>query len=424
MSLPPIGLLTVVTFLPAVGALLILLLVPRRHEEALRWGGLVVSLATFAASVALWTGFDAGDADMQFEELLRWMPGLGVGYHVGVDGISVLLVLLTTFLMPVALASAWHAIEDRTKEFVIAMLLLEVGMVGVFVSLDLFLFYVFWEAMLIPMYFIIGVWGGPNRIYAAVKFVLYTMVGSALMLVAILALYYQYGAATGRFTFDLPVLAQYVMAPGRAQDLMFLAFALAFAIKVPLFPFHTWLPDAHVEAPTAGSVVLAGVLLKMGTYGFLRFCLPLFPDASLAFGPVVWTLAVIGVIYGAWVSTVQPDMKKLVAYSSVSHLGFVMLGIFTFNQQGLVGGLIQMVNHGLSTGALFLMVGMIYERRHSRLIADFGGLWRVVPALSPLFLGVVLLSLGLPGLHRLVGGVPVLVGALQRSGWPAPVAAS
>jgi len=246
MSLPPIGLLTVVTFLPAVGALLILLLVPRRHEEALRWGGLVVSLATFAASVPLWTGFDAGDADMQFEELLRWMPGLGVGYHVGVDGISVLLVLLTTFLMPVALASAWHAIEDRTKEFVIAMLLLEVGMVGVFVSLDLFLFFVFWEAMLIPMYFVIGVWGGANRVYAAVKFVLYTMVGSALMLVAILALYYQHGAATGTYTFDLPTLTRYVLAPGLAQNLMFVAFALAFAIKVPLFrstrgcPTRTW----------------------------------------------------------------------------------------------------------------------------------------------------------------------------------------
>src|SRR5438034_2839170 len=363
MSLPPIGLLTVVTFLPAVGALLILLLVPRRHEEALRWGGLVVSLATFAASVPLWTGFDAGDADMQFEELLRWMPGLGVGYHVGVDGISVLLVLLTTFLMPVALASAWHAIEDRTKEFVIAMLLLEAGMVGVFVSLDLFLFLVFWEAMHIPMYFVIGVWGGANCIYAAVKFVLYTMAGSALMLVAILALYYRHGVATGTFTFDVPIVTRWVVPAGLGQNLMFLAFALAFAIKVPLFPFHTWLPDAHVEAPTAGSVILAGVLLTMGTYGFLRFSLPIFPDASLTFGPIVLALAVFGIVYGAWVSTVQPDLKKLVAYSSVSHLGFVMLGIFTLNVQGLVGGVIQMINHGLSTGALFLMVGMIYERR-------------------------------------------------------------
>src|SRR5881296_2480806 len=422
MTLPAIGLLSVVTFLPALGALLILVLVPRRHEAALRWGGLAASAATFAASLPLWTRFDAADADFQFEEARAWMPDFGISYHLGIDGISLLLVLLTTFLMPVALASAWHAIEDRWKEFVVTMLILETGMLGVFVSLDLFLFYVFWEAMLIPMYFIIGVWGGPNRIYAAVKFVLYTMVGSVLMLVAILALYYQYGAATGRYTFDLPVLAQYVMAPGRAQDFMFLAFALAFAIKVPLFPFHTWLPDAHVEAPTAGSVILAGVLLKMGTYGFLRFCLPLFPDASLAFGPLVFTLAVIGVIYGAWVSTVQPDMKKLVAYSSVSHLGFVMLGIFTLNQQGLVGGLIQMVNHGLSTGALFLMVGMIYERRHSRLIADFGGLWQVIPAFSALFLVVTLSSLGLPGLNGFVGEFLILLGAFQRNPWMAALA--
>src|SRR5437773_3364305 len=295
------------------------------------------------------------------------------------------------------------------------MLLLETGMIGVFVSLDLFLFYLFWEAMLIPMYFIIGIWGGPNRVYAAVKFILYTMVGSVLMLVAILGLYYQYGAATGRYTFDVPVLAQYVMAPGLAQNLMFLAFALAFAIKVPLFPFHTWLPDAHVEAPTAGSVILAGVLLKMGTYGFVRFCLPLFPDASLAFGPLVWALAVIGIVYGAWVSTVQPDLKKLVAYSSVSHLGFVMLGIFTLNMQGVMGGVIQMINHGLSTGALFLMVGMIYERRHTRLIADFGGLWKVIPAFSALFLVVVLSSLGLPGLNGFVGEFLILIGAFQTN---------
>src|SRR5882672_9308022 len=424
MTLPPIGLLTAVTFLPALGALVILLAVPRRHDAALRWGGLLVSLATFAVSLPLWAQFDAGDADMQFEEFLRWMPGLGVGYHVGVDGISVLLVLLTTFLMPLALASAWHAIEDRTKEFMIAMLLLETGMVGVFVSLDLFLFFVFWEAMLIPMYFVIGVWGGANRVYAAVKFVLYTMVGSALMLVAILALYYQHGAATGTYTFDLPTLTRFVLAPGRAQTLMFLAFGLAFAIKVPLFPLHTWLPDAHVEAPTAGSVILAGVLLKMGTYGFLRFCLPLFPDASVEFAPLVFTLAVIGIVYGAWVSTVQPDLKKLVAYSSVSHLGFVMLGIFTLTPQGVVGGVIQMINHGLSTGALFLMVGMIYERRHTRLIADFGGLWKVVPAFSALFLVVVLSSLGLPGLNGFVGEFLVLVGAFQRSIWLAAFASS
>jgi NADH-quinone oxidoreductase subunit M len=411
-----IGLLTVVTFLPAAGALVIAL-VPSGRAAAHRVAGLGVALLTLAASLPLWTRFDADSADFQFEVVYRWMPSLGVSFHLGIDGISLLLVLLTTLLTPIALASAWHAIEDRTKEFVITMLLLETGMLGVFVSLDLFLFFVFWEAMLIPMYLVIGVWGGSNRIYAAVKFVLYTMVGSALMLVAILALYFQHGTATGTYTFDLPTLARWVLPPGLGQDLMFLAFALAFAIKVPLFPFHTWLPDAHVEAPTAGSVILAGVLLKMGTYGFLRFCLPLFPDATVAFAPLVFALAVIGIVYGAWVSTVQLDLKKLVAYSSVSHLGFVMLGLFTLNQQGLVGGVIQMVNHGLSTGALFLMVGMIYERRHTRLIAEFGGLWKVIPAFSVLFLVVVLSSLGLPGLNGFVGEFLVLVGAFQVNRW-------
>jgi NADH-quinone oxidoreductase subunit M len=415
------GLLSAVTFLPAAGALA-LLFVPRRHAGALRAGALAVALATLALALPLFFGFDGGAADYQFEELRRWMPTLGIAYHVGIDGISLLLVLLTTFLAPLVLVSAWRAIEDRVKEFVLTMLILETGMVGVFVSLDLFLFYVFWEAMLIPMYFVIGVWGGANRIYAAVKFVLYTMAGTVLMLVAILALYFQHGAATGAYTFDLPVLARWVIEPGLGQNLMFLAFALAFAIKVPLFPFHTWLPDAHVEAPTAGSVILAAVLLKMGTYGFLRFCLPLFPDASLLFGPAVSVLAVIGVVYGAWVSTVQADIKKLVAYSSVSHLGFVMLGIFTLNQQGLVGGVIQMINHGLSTGALFLMVGMIYERRHTRLIEEFGGLWKTVPAFSALFLVVSLSSLGLPGLNGFVGEFLILVGAFQTSPWLAAVA--
>jgi NADH-quinone oxidoreductase subunit M len=413
--------LTVVTFLPALGALL-LLAVPRRQATLLRAGALAVSVATFLVSLSLYAGFDASSADYQFEEFARWIPSLGVGYHLGIDGISLLLVLLTTLITPVALASAWEAVDDRLKEFLAAVLVLETGMVGVFVSLDLFLFYVFWEAMLIPMYFIIGVWGGSRRIYAAVKFVLYTMAGSLLMLVAILVLYYQHGVATGIFTFDLPTVARWVIPPGPAQTLMFLAFALAFAIKVPMFPFHTWLPDAHVEAPTAGSVILAGVLLKMGTYGFLRFCLPLFPDASLAAAPVIFALAVIGIVYGAWVSTVQPDLKKLVAYSSVSHLGFVMLGIFTLTPQGLVGGIIQMVNHGLSTGALFLMVGMIYDRRHTRLIADFGGLWAVVPAFSTLFLVSVLSSVGLPGLNGFVGEFLILVGAFQVSALLAAVA--
>jgi NADH-quinone oxidoreductase subunit M len=406
------GLLSLVTFLPAAGAVLVFL-VPRRREAATKTITVAVASATFAASVPLYWGFDPARADYQFPDWHAWMPTLGISYHLGVDGISLLLVLLTTFLMPLVMLSAWNAIESRWKEFAITMLLLETGMLGVFVALDLFLFYVFWEAMLIPMYLVIGIWGGGNRVYAAIKFVLYTLAGSLLMLVAILALYFQHGAATGIYTFDLPVLAQFVLAAGLNQNLLFLAFALAFAIKVPMFPFHTWLPDAHVEAPTAGSVILAAVLLKMGTYGFLRFCLPLFPQASLMFAPWMFLLAVIGIIYGAWVSTVQPDIKKLVAYSSVSHLGFVVLGLFTLTPQGIVGGIIQMVNHGLSTGALFLLVGMIYERRHTRLIAEFGGLWSVIPAFSAVLMIVTLSSLGLPGLNGFVGEFLILVGAFQ-----------
>src|SRR5882724_8083709 len=407
-------LLTVVTFLPALGALLVFFL-PRGRPDLVKATGFGVAAATFLASVPLYLRFDGADASYQFVEYRPWMPSLGISYHLGIDGISLLLVLLTTFLMPLTMLSAWHAIESRWKEFAITMLLLETGMLGVFVALDLFLFYIFWEAMLIPMYLIIGIWGGPNRVYAAVKFVLYTLVGSLLMLVAILVLYFQHGAATGVYTYDLPVIARWLVPGGRGQSLLFLAFALAFAIKVPMWPFHTWLPDAHVEAPTPGSVILAGVLLKMGTYGFLRFCLPLFPQAALAFAPWMFTLAVIGILYGAWVSTVQPDIKKLVAYSSVSHLGFVVLGLFTLNEQGMVGGIIQMINHGLSTGALFLIVGMLYERRHTRLIADFGGLWKVVPALSVLFLIVTLSSIGLPGLNGFVGEFLILVGAFQIS---------
>jgi NADH-quinone oxidoreductase subunit M len=404
--------LSTVTFLPAVGAVLVALL-PRAREGVVKMVALGVTLLTFVVSLPLWAAFNPEVAGYQFVETRAWMPSLGISYHLGLDGISVLLVLLTTFLMPLSLLASWHSIETRWKEFAVTMLLLETGMLGVFVALDLFLFYVFWEAMLVPMYLIIGIWGGARRVYAAIKFVLYTLAGSLLMLLAILALYFQHGAATNTYTFDLPVLSQFVLAPGRTQNLLFLAFALAFAIKVPMFPFHTWLPDAHVEAPTAGSVILAGVLLKMGTYGFLRFCLPLFPHASLLFAPWVVALGIIGIVYGAWVSTVQPDLKKLVAYSSVSHLGFVMVGLFTLNVQGLVGSIIQMVNHGLSTGALFLLVGMIYERRHTRFIADFGGLWKVIPAFSVIFLVVTLSSLGLPGLNGFVGEFLILVGAFQ-----------
>jgi len=404
--------LSAVTLLPVAGAALIFVL-PRRREDLVKVTALATSIVTFAVSVPLFTGFDASLSAYQFVEQKPWMPTLGVSYHLGVDGISLLLVLLTTFLMPLVLLSSWHSIERRWKEFAITMLLLETGMLGVFVALDLFLFYIFWEAMLVPMYLIIGIWGGPNRVYAAVKFILYTLFGSLLMLVAILALYFLNGAATGIYTFDLPVLARYLLPAGRAHNLMFLAFALAFAVKVTMWPFHTWLPDAHTEAPTPGSVILAGVLLKMGTYGFLRFCLPLFPQATITFAPWMFALAVIGILYGAWVSTVQADMKKLVAYSSVSHLGFVVLGLFTLNPQGMVGAIVQMVNHGLSTGALFLIVGMLYERRHTRLISEFGGLWKVVPALSAMFLIVTFSSAGLPGLNGFVGEFLILVGAFQ-----------
>jgi NADH-quinone oxidoreductase subunit M len=408
-------LLSTVIFLPAAGALAVALLggLEPRNERRLRHAALGFSVVTFLVSALLWLKFDPAQPEMQFREgPSAWVRDWGIAYHVGVDGISVLLVLLTTFLTPLCLLAAWTQIETRVRDFLIAMLLLETGMVGVFCALDLFLFFVFWEGMLVPMYVIIGVWGGPRRVYAAVKFILYTMAGSALMLLAILALYYLQAQKTGVYTFDYAALAG-LRLPPRLQLPLFLAFALAFAIKVPMWPFHTWLPDAHVEAPTAGSVILAGVLLKMGTYGFVRFCLPFFPDASAGLAPAVALLAVIGILYGAWVSMVQPDLKKLIAYSSVSHLGFVMLGIFALNPQGLEGGILQMVNHGLSTGALFLLVGMIYERRHSRLIADFGGLWAVVPVFSSVFLLVTLSSIGLPGLNGFVGEFLILVGAFR-----------
>jgi NADH-quinone oxidoreductase subunit M len=408
-------LLSTLVWLPTLGAAALLLL-DRRDTRRLRQVALTVSAATFVVSLLLWVGFDRARPGMQFVEQRAWIPGAGIGYHLGVDGISLLLVLLTTFLAPLCILSAWTQITSRVKEFLVAMCLLETGMLGVFVALDLFLFFVFWEAMLVPMYLIIGVWGGTRRVYAAVKFILYTMAGSALMLLAILTLYFLQDPRTA--SFDYAAVMQLRIEPW-LQVPLFLAFALAFAIKVPMVPFHTWLPDAHVEAPTAGSVILAGVLLKMGTYGFVRFGLPLFPDASVRLAPIIVGLALAGILYGAWVSTVQPDMKKLIAYSSVSHLGFVMLGLFSFTAQGLVGGLLQMVNHGLSTGALFLLVGMLYERRHSRLIADFGGLWAIMPVFSALLLVVMLSSVGLPGLNGFVGEFLILLGAFQ---WSRPAA--
>ena len=403
---------SVVTFLPLAGVLL-LLGVSRERLTTLRHLAFGVSLVTFLVSLLLYGHFQLNVPGMQFEERAAWVPDLGIQYYVGVDGISLLLVLLTTFLSAIAILSSYTAITTAVKEYMICMLLLETGMLGVFVALDLVLFYIFWEGMLIPMYFLTGVWGGPRRIYATLKFFLYTMAGGVLMLIGIISLYYLNGARPGgEYTFDLLKLYGLPL-PLQTQLWLFLAFAVAFAIKVPMFPFHTWLPDAHVEAPTAGSVILAGVLLKMGTYGFLRFALPLFPEATRYFAPLFAWLAVVGIIYGALVSMVQPDLKKLVAYSSVSHLGFVMLGTFALTLQGVTGGLIQMINHGLSTGALFLLVGMIYERRHTRMIADFGGLARIIPVFTVCFLIVTLSSVGLPGLNGFVGEFLVLAGTFR-----------
>ncbi|MDR4508991.1 MAG: NADH-quinone oxidoreductase subunit M [Candidatus Brocadiaceae bacterium] len=414
-------LLTFVTFLPIVGVFFILA-IDNKQKELIRVTALLTSAVTFIISLPLYFGFNANTYDMQFIEKLHWIPAFGISYHVGIDGISLFMVLLTTFITPISILASWH-ITRNIKEYMIAMLVLQTGMVGVFVALDVFLFYVFWELMLIPMYLLIGIWGGPRRIYAAVKFFIYTMAGSVFMLLAIICLYYLNHRATGEFTFNL--LEFYRLDLSFAvQFWLFLAFALAFAIKVPMFPFHTWLPDAHVEAPTAGSVILAGVLLKMGTYGFVRFCLPLFPEACHSFIPVISWMAVIGIVYGALVAMVQEDLKKLVAYSSVSHLGFVMLGIFAFNIQGIEGGILQMINHGLSTGALFLIVGMLYERRHTRMIADFGGLTKQIPVFATLFMIITFSSIGLPGLNGFVGEFLILVGTFKSNILYASIATS
>lgn len=410
-------LLTTILFLPLVGAL-ILLGFPREREreQAIRLCAMVVMALTFAVSVVLFLLFDGALPQMQWVERAAWLTSLGIYYHVGVDGISLPLVLLTTLLTPIAFLQAWRSIEIKVKEFAILMLVLETGMLGVFLALDMFLFFIFWEVILVPMYFLIGVWGGALRYQAIVKFLLYTMAGSALMLVAIIALHFlnldpDYGG-TGQASFYLFDFYRLKLPIGM-QKLMFGAFFLAFAIKVPLFPFHTWLPLAHVEAPTAGSVILAGVLLKMGTYGLLRFCLPIFPQAAELYAPLISTLAVIGIIYGALVAMVQPDVKKLVAYSSVSHLGFVVLGIFSGTMAGIQGSVLQMVSHGLSTGALFLLIGMIYDRRHTREIADFGGLWKPMPVFAVFFLVAMFSSIGLPGLNGFVGEFLILLGTFE-----------
>ncbi len=398
--------LTLVTFFPLVGVL-VLFFINSERKEALRWTALVTSLLTFGISIWVLSMFNASDPSLQLVAKYDWIQVASwtISYSMGIDGLSILLVLLTAFLTPIAILSTWTAVEERVKDFMLFFLLLEVGMMGVFLAQDLFLFYIFWEFTLVPMYFLIGIWGGPRRIYAAIKFFLYTMAGSLLMLLAILWL----GLYTG--TFDVPTILAGGAIPAEAQLWLFIAFALAFAIKVPMWPLHSWLPDAHVEAPTAGSVILAGVLLKMGTYGFLRFNIPLFPNASLQAAPWIALLAVIGILYGAAVSYAQKDVKKLVAYSSVSHLGFVMLGLFALNAQGIEGAILQMINHGLSTGALFLLVGMIYEQTHTRELAVYGGLWKIMPVFGAISLIVVLSSMGLPGLNGFVGEFAILLGA-------------
>jgi NADH-quinone oxidoreductase subunit M len=420
----PFPILTSLIALPVAGALLLLCI--RETEERaplIRKVALIVSLLVFAETLLLWAEFDPTSADFQFVERAEWIPAFGIGYALGVDGISLLLVVMTGLLTPIALLASWESVHRKLRAFCISMLLLESAMIGVFLSLDLFLFYVFWDAMLIPMYLLIGVWGYERRIYAAVKFILYTITGSVLMLVAIIALATLHHAATGTYTFDLLQLYEMEIAPS-LQGWMFLAFALAFAIKVPLFPFHTWLPDAHVEAPTAGSVILAGVLLKMGTYGFVRFAFPLFPAAAASFAPWLAGLAVVGIVYGALVAMMQPDMKKLVAYSSVSHLGVVVLGIASLTVEGVQGAVYQMLSHGVSTGGLFLIVGMLSDRRHTRLIAEFGGLKNVMPRLVAVFLIVTLASIGLPGLNGFVGEFLILLGAFTWDPRFAAVAAT
>ncbi len=409
--------LTTVTFFPLVGVV-ILLLINKERKDLIRWVAVITALVTFLLSLGMLAQFDAGDPNMQLVVRAPWIE-IGntwqIDFHLGVDGMSVLLVLLTTLLTPIAIFASWKAVEERVKEYMIFFLLLEVGMTGVFVALNLFLFYIFWEFTLVPMYFLIGIWGGPRRIYAAIKFFLYTMAGSILMLLAIIWLGIHQGS------FDFTELVRMGGIPLDIQRWLFLAFAAAFAIKVPMWPLHSWLPDAHVEAPTAGSVILAGVLLKLGTYGFLRFNLGLFPDAANYFAPTIAVLAVIGIIYGALVSYPQSDVKKLVAYSSVSHLGFVMLGLFALNNQGIQGAILQMVNHGISTGALFLLVGMVYERRHTREMSEFGGLWKVMPIFGTLTLIVTLSSMGLPGLNGFVGEFTILLGAFGSEALGSPV---
>jgi len=413
------------TFLPLAGAL-VLLLVPKGWRRVFEIGSLLVMIASLALSLPFWFGYDRASDAVQWAAAWTWIPALGVKFSVGMDGISLLLWLLTTFIGPIAIACSFTSIEERHKEYYLWMLVLQTAMLGVFITQDMFLFYLFWEVMLVPMYFLIGIWGGPQKLYAAIKLFLYTLAGSVLMLVAILAIYFLQHQTTG--TYDFSLASFQAMAPVIAQQsktyqhLMALAFFVAFAIKVPMFPFHTWLPDAHVQAPTAGSVILAAILLKMGTYGFVRFLLPILPTATKDLMPWMIGLSLIGIIYGALVAMIQKDMKKLVAYSSVSHLGLCMLGLFALNPYGIKGGLFQMINHGISTSGLFLIVGIVYERKHTRMIADFGGLSKSMPVYATIFMIMTMSSIGLPLLNGFIGEATILMGAFQAFPWAAVVA--
>jgi NADH-quinone oxidoreductase subunit M len=426
MSVSGLPILTIVTFLPLLGALVVAIL-PTGWTRPV---ALAFALAAWVASLLMLVGYLPGREGLQFQyvEAYDWIPVFGIQYKLGVDGLSAALVVLTTTLTWICILASWVPIQTRIKEFMVTFLVLEVGMIGVFLALDLFLFYIFFEVVLVPMYLIIGIWGGANRIYSTIKFVLYTLVGSLLMLVAILATAFAYQSSAGTWlnAFDFVTLRDYASASGFAPALQvgaFLAFFLAFAIKVPMFPFHTWLPDAHTDAPTAGSVILAGILLKLGAYGFLRFALPLFPDAAVTFAPTIIVLSLIAIIYGAIVALVQPDLKRLVAYSSVSHMGFVTLGTFVFTQQGIQGAILQMINHGLITGGLFLLVGVIYERTHDRTIAKMGGLAARVPVWAAIMGFFVFASAGLPGLSGFVGEFLSLVGTFVVNPYAAAVAA-
>ena len=414
--------LSFLIFLPTFGAI-ILAFVPSKSHDTIKGTALIIAIITMLISFGFYADFEPNALGMQYELNVPWITSLGISYHIGIDGISLLLIVLTTILTVLCILASWNSVTEGVKGYFISMLLLTTGMIGVFCALDIFLFYIFWEVMLIPMYFIIGVWGGPRRVYAAIKFVLFTMFGSLLMLVAILYLYFQYHMYAGEYTFGLLRMMGLPLS-FTEQVWLFAAFALAFAIKVPLWPLHTWLPDAHVQAPTAGSVILAGVLLKMGTYGFIRIAMPMFPDATIAAIPYISVLAVIAIVYGALVSMVQKDIKSLVAFSSVSHMGFIMLGLFALNSEGVQGSVLQMINHGISTGALFLLVGMIYERRHTRMIADFGGIAKVMPVYSAMFMIVALSSIGLPFTNGFVGEFLILLGTFKTNMWYAIIGAT